>query len=78
MAVASMHLGCICTAGLDAQIRFSDYIRFLFEDLLTSSFKSDPYPIFAFTLTLLKLPNADFLTREIKQNRTKFNGCRCE
>jgi len=39
------------TAGLDAQIRFSDYIRFFIsDDLLTSSFNSDPYRIFAFTL----------------------------
>jgi len=45
--------GCIYTAGLDAQIRFSDYIRF-FDDPLTSSFKSDPYPIFAFTLYTVK------------------------
>jgi len=28
--IAAVNLGCIYTAGLDAQIRFSDYIRFFF------------------------------------------------
>jgi len=59
-------IGCIYTAGLDAQIRF--FFR------LTSSFKSDLYAIFAFilyTAETTKCRRSD-LEKGVKQHKMQW------